>query len=372
MLPLEGLLVVSLEQAVAAPACTVRLADAGARVIKVEREGGETARHYDRAVKGLSAYFVWLNRGKESVVLDIKEAGDRALLERMIARADVFVQNLVPGAARRLGLASADLVARFPRLIAVDIVGYRQDSPARDMRAYDMLIQAESGVCSVTGTPDAPVKVGVSIADVMTGMNAHAAILEALVERGITGRGRAIEIAMFDAMADMMSVPLLHREHAGKATPRHGLAHASIYPYGGVACRDGQIVIVVQNADEWRRLCADVLRRPELVDDPLFLDNPKRVENRAALGPIIDAVFGAMTRAEAIARLEAASLAWSNVSTVADLSSHPALRRMSVDTPAGPFDGVASPVRREVKGGPVPALGEHSEHIRREFAEDEP
>ena len=349
MLPLQGLLVVSLEQAVAAPACTLRLADAGARVIKVEREGGETARHYDRAVNGLSAYFVWLNRGKESAVLDIKEAADRALLEQMIAKADVFVQNLVPGATQRLGLGSVDLVARFPRLIAVDIVGYRQDSAARDMRAYDMLIQAESGVCSVTGTPDTPVKVGVSIADVMTGM-----------------------IAMFDAMADMMSVPLLHHDYAGKPTPRSGLAHASIFPYGSVSCRDGQVVIVVQNAGEWRRLCADVLRRPDLVDDPRFADNPSRVENRVALGTIIDDIFGAMTRAEAIARLEAASLAWSNVSTVSELSSHRALRRMRVDTSAGAFQGVASPVRREVKGGPVPALGEHTARIRREFSEENP
>ena len=372
MLPLEGLLVVSLEQAVAAPTCTLRLADAGARVIKVEREGGETARHYDRAVRGLSAYFVWLNRGKESAVLDIKEAADRALLERMIARADVFVQNLVPGATQRLGLGSADLVARHPRLIALDIVGYRQDSPARDMRAYDMLIQAESGVCSVTGTPETAVKVGISIADVMTGMNAHAAILEALIERGITGRGRAIEIAMFDAMADMMSVPLLHHDHAGRPTPRSGLAHASIYPYGSVTCRDGQIVIVVQNAGEWRRLCTEVLRRPELVDDPRFCDNPKRSDNRTTLAPIIEGVFGAMTRAEAISRLEGASLAWSNVSTVSDLSSHPALRRMRIDTQVGSFEGVASPVRREVKGGAVPALGEHTERIRREFAEENP
>jgi crotonobetainyl-CoA:carnitine CoA-transferase CaiB-like acyl-CoA transferase len=188
----------------------------------------------------------------------------------------------------------------------------------------------------------------------------------------VTGRGKAIEVAMFDTMADMMSVPLLHNDYAGKTTPRGGLAHASIFPYGGVPCRDGQIVIVVQNAGEWRRLCTDVLRRPDLVDDPRFLDNPKRVENRATLGPIIEGVFGAMTRAEAIARLEAASLAWSNVSTVADLSSHPALRRMSVDTPAGAFEGVASPVRRDVKGGAVPALGEHTERIRREFAEKRP
>lgn len=370
MLPLDGLLVVSIEQAVAAPTCTLRLADAGARVIKIERAAGETARHYDKAVHGTSAYFAWLNRGKESAVLDIKDEVDRALIERMVAAADVFVQNLAPGAAQRLGLGAADVVARHERLVAVDIVGYGQDSPARDMRAYDMLIQAESGICSVTGTAEAPVKVGVSMADVMTGMNAHAAILEALIERAATGRGRAIEIAMFDAMADMMSVPLLHHDYGGRATPRTGLAHAAIYPYGSIACSDGEIVIVVQNPDEWRRLCTGVLERPDLVDDPLYRDNPSRVENRRALEAILLGIFGRWTRAEAIARLEENRLAWSNVSTVADLSGHNALRRISIETPGGPFEGVASPVRREIKGGPVPALGADTDSIRREFAEE--
>jgi crotonobetainyl-CoA:carnitine CoA-transferase CaiB-like acyl-CoA transferase len=369
MLPLEGLLVIALEQAVAAPTCTLRLADAGARVIKIERAEGETARHYDKAVHGTSAYFAWLNRGKESIVLDIKAEDDRALLERMIARADVFVQNLAPGAAARLGLGSAELVERYPRLIAVDIAGYPQDTSYRSMRAYDMLVQAESGICAVTGTPDTPVKVGVSMADVMTGMNAHAAILEALIERTQTGRGKAIEITMFDAMADMMSVPLLHLEHAGKETPRTGLSHASIYPYGSVACSDGEIVIVVQNPGEWRRLCVGVLDRPDLVDDPRFSDNPKRVENRAALAAILSEVFGAMTRAQAIEVLGQNALAWSNVSTVADLSRHPALRRITVDTPGGAFEAVRSPVRgAQVKGGTVPALGADGDRIRQEFA----
>lgn len=368
MLPLDGILVVALEQAVAAPACTARLADAGARVIKIERAGGETARHYDRSVLETSAYFTWLNRGKESAVLDIKEEGDRAVVERMVARADVFVQNLAPGAAARLGLGSAGLVERYPRLVAVDIVGYGQDTPARAMRAYDMLIQAESGICAVTGTPADPVKVGVSVADVTTGMNAHAAVLEALIERQATGRGQAIEIAMFDAMADLMSVPLLHHDYGGRETPRTGLSHASIQPYGRVACADGELVVVVQNPAEWRRFCEGVLRRPDLVDDRRFVDNPARVANREALLAIVADVFGSQPRAGMIRRLEDSRLAWSNVSTVADLSGHPALRRMDVQTPGGTVRCVSSPLRREVKAGGVPGLGVDTGALRAEFA----
>ena len=368
MLPLEGLLVVALEQAVAAPTCSMRLADAGARVIKVEREEGDTARHYDRSVKGVSAYFAWLNRGKESVVLDIKDDLDRALLERMISRADVFIQNLAPGATGRIGMGSAELTARHPRLIAVDIVGYGQDTAYRDMRAYDMLVQAESGICAVTGTAEDAVKVGVSIADVYTGATAHAAVLEALIQRGITGRGRAIEIAMFDAMADLMSVPLLHLEHAGRDTKRVGLAHASIYPYGRVPCADGDIVVVVQNPSEWRRFCTGVLQRPDLIDDPRFHDNPSRVANREALYLIIAGLFAKTNLASFVARFEQCKLAWSRVSTVVDLKTHPALRRMTVDIPGGSFNGIASPLRRTVKGGAVPALGQHSGAIRAEFA----
>jgi crotonobetainyl-CoA:carnitine CoA-transferase CaiB-like acyl-CoA transferase len=369
MLPLQGLLVVAIEQAVAAPVCTVRLADAGARVIKIERAEGETARHYDKAVFGTSAYFAWLNRGKESVVLDVKDGTDRTLVERMVAKADVFVQNLAPGAAGRLGLDSAELVKRYDRLIAVDIVGYAQDTDYRDMRAYDMLIQAESGICAVTGTEDEPVKVGVSMADVGAGMTAHAAVLEALIERAITGRGKAIEIAMFDAMADLMSVPLLHHDCAGKETPRVGLAHAAICPYGRVSCADGDLVIVVQNPGEWRRFCEGLLRKPELVDDVRFADNPLRVKNRAELSAIMAEVFTPLNRKELIGRLEDNKLAWSNVSTVADLSTHPALRRIAIETPGGTMRGVGSPLRRDIKGGPVPALGAHTKAIRREFME---
>lgn len=369
--PLAGLLVVAVEQAVAAPTCTVRLADAGARVIKVERAGGETARHYDRAVHGTSAYFAWLNRGKESAVLDLKDPADLALLERMVARADVFVQNLAPGAAQRMGFGAAQLAARHDRLVAVDIVGYGQDTAYRDMKAYDLLVQAESGICAVTGTPEQPSKVGVSIADIATGMNAHAAVLEALLARGLTGRGRAIEIAMFDGMADWMSVPLLYQELQGRDTPRCGLSHAIIFPYGAVDCRDGQVCVVVQAPDEWRRFCTGVLQRPELIDDPRFHDNPARIENRPALQAIIDEVFGALTRAQAIERLAGAGLPYASVSGVEDLVAHPALRRIRVPLPPGaPQPAFACPapaLHPDLQPGPLPALGEHTARIRAEF-----
>ena len=366
--PLTGLLVVSIEQAVAAPVCTVRLADAGARVIKIERETGDTARHYDRAIHGTSAYFAWLNRGKESAVLDVKATADRAVLEAMVAQADVFVQNLAPGASVRLGLGAAGLVARYPKLIVVDIVGYGQDTPSRDMRAYDMLIQAESGLCAVTGTPETPVKVGVSLADVATGMTAHAAVLEALLERALTGKGKAIEIAMFDTMADLMSVPLLHYDYAQRDTPRVGLSHAAIYPYGAYACRDGDVVAVVQSPQEWVRFCNAVLQRPDLTHDPRFADNPARVIHREALDDILRPIFAARTQAEMIAVLEGADLPWSRVSTVADLSAHPALRRMDGRVAGGAFSGAVSPLRRDLVAGPVPELSEHTDRIRAEFS----
>lgn len=365
--PLTGLLVVAIEQAVAAPVCTVRLADAGARVIKIERDTGDTARHYDRAIHGTSAYFAWLNRGKQSAVLDVKSTADRAVVEAMVAQADVFVQNLAPGASVRLELGAADLVARYPRLIAVDIVGYGQDTAARDRRAYDMLIQAESGLCAVTGTPETPVKVGVSLADVATGMTAHAAVLEALIERGITGKGKAIEIAMFDTMADLMSVPLLHHDYAHRDSPRVGLGHAAIYPYAAFPCRDGDVVAVVQSPQEWLRFCNLIMGRPDLAQDPRFADNQARVANRAALEALILPIFAAETRDGMIARLEAADLPWARVSSVADLSAHPALRRMTGCVAGGSFQGTVSPLRRDLVAGPVPELGEHTDALRMEF-----
>ncbi len=366
---LNGLLVVSIEQAVAAPMCTLRLADAGARVVKIERAEGDTARHYDHAVHGVSAYFAWLNRGKESAALDLKDQADLALVHRLVAKADVFVQNLAPGATMKLGLGAAELTARHPRLIVVDIVGYGQDTAYRDMRAYDMLVQAESGICAVTGTPERPSKVGVSIADIATGMNAHAAVLEALIARGATGRGRAIEVAMFDGMADWMSVPLLHHAYAGRTTGRHGLSHASIYPYSRYACRDGDIVLAVQHQGEWVRFCDGVLGQPELGSDPRFADNPRRVENRDALDAVIATLFAALSQDEAIARLAAHGIAWARVSQVADLPAHPALRTVESPLPGGTSFRVPRPAGRDAFApGLVPALGEHTERIRTEFA----
>ncbi|TPL01029.1 MULTISPECIES: CaiB/BaiF CoA-transferase family protein [unclassified Mesorhizobium] len=369
--PLEGLFVVSIEQAVAAPLCTVRLADAGARVVKIERPEGETARHYDSTVEGMSAYFVWLNRGKQSVALDLKAEEDLALLHRMVARADVLVQNLAPGAIDRLGL-SCDLIARkFPRLIAVNIVGYGQDTPYASMRAYDMLVQAESGICAVTGTAETPCKIGVSAADIATGMNAHAAILEALLAREKTGRGRSVEIAMFDGMADWMAVPLLHYEYAGRETGRYGLAHASIYPYRPYACRDGAVVVSIQQNSEWKRFCDVVLRRQDLFADERFATNAWRVANRTALDAEIEPLFAAIDCEEAIRRLDEARIAWGRVSEMRDLSRHRALRRMEVELPDGKRIAVPMPAGRLEglgKTPTVPALGADTDRIRSEFA----
>ncbi len=365
---LDGLLVATFEQAVAAPLCTLRLADGGARVIKIERAEGDPARHYDDAVAGTSAYFAWLNRGKESVVLDVKTGADRATLDNILARADIFVQNFAPGAAARLGLDAKALIAKYPRLIAVDIAGYGSDTTYADMRAYDMLVQAESGICAVTGTPDTPVKVGVSIADIGTGMNAHAAILEALLERAQTGRGKAIEMAMFDSMAEWMTVPLLHYMQAGKVTPRVGLSHAVIQPYSLYDCADGQVVIAIQNQAEWRRFCDGVLEKPALADDVRFVTNPLRLKNRAALDVEIFAVLGKLNRDAAVARLERATVAWGRVSTVQDVAQHPGLRLVTVDVPGGTFQCMAPPLQPNLPRRSVPALGQHSAAIRAEFA----
>lgn len=274
---LDGILVVSLDQAVAAPFTTSRLADAGARVIKVERPGGDFARGYDTVADGLSAYFVWLNRGKESISLDIKEPQDAALLERMIASADVFVQNLAPGAAARAGFGSEALRERYPSIITCDITGYGDDGPFRDMKAYDLLIQAETGLASVTGTPEAPGRVGVSICDIAAGMYALIGILEALHERERTGRGKSVKISLFDAMAEWMAVPLMYQEMTGTAPARIGMHHPSIAPYGTYSASDGgEVVVAIQNEREWRNFCETVLEKPELADDLRFAGNEAR------------------------------------------------------------------------------------------------
>ncbi len=366
---LEGLLVISIEQAVAAPACTVRLADAGARVIKIERADGDTARHYDKTVHGVSAYFAWLNRGKESAVFDLKDETDLAIVRRMVARADVFVQNLAPGATQRLGLGSRQLAARHPRLIAADIAGYGQGTDYRGMRAYDLLVQAESGLCSVTGSPEGPAKVGVSVADIATGMNAHALVLEALISRSITGKGGVIEVAMFDSMADWMSVPLLHLTCGQRETHRYGMEHAVIYPYAPFACKDGEIIVAIQQHAEWVRFCAGVLSNAALAGDARFADNPSRVKNRRALAAEIGEVFKEMSCAQAIKRLDANDIAWGRVSTVADAACHPALQTMKVFLPGGGVFDVPRPAgRAPFSPGPVPALGEHTEKIKGEFS----
>lgn len=368
---LKGLLVVAIEQAVAAPMCTVRLADAGARVIKIERPEGETARNYDSAVRGTSAYFTWLNRGKESAILDLKAADDLALLHQMLSKADVFVQNLSPGAVERMGLGPDVIAEEFPQLIAVSILGYGQDTAYANMRAYDLLVQAESGLCAVTGTPETPVKIGVSAADIATGMNAHAAILEALIKRGKTGHGQQIEMSMFDSMADWMAVPLLHFEHAGKETGRFGLSHATIYPYRPFACADGSIIVAVQNNAEWGRLCETVLERPDLKQCSEFASNALRVANREKLDAEVEPIFETMSAEEAIERLGNAAVAYARYTALRDLGAHPALRRTKVMLPDGQVVTLPRPAGRgeDFHTGPIPGLGQHTDAVRTEFGQ---
>jgi crotonobetainyl-CoA:carnitine CoA-transferase CaiB-like acyl-CoA transferase len=368
---LSGLLVVSLDQAVAAPYCASRLADAGARVIKVERPGGDFARHYDTAAAGLSAYFVWLNRGKESIVLDLKVPDDAALLRRMVARADIFIQNLFPGAAARAGFASEELRAVHPRLITCDISGYGEDGPYAAMKAYDLLIQAETGLAAVTGRPEGPGRVGVSVADIAAGMSAAMGILQALYERTRTGRGTGIKVSLFDAMADWMTVPLLFQEHTGTAPARVGLAHPSIAPYGAFDTATGPVVISIQNEREWHRFCAEILDDPGLATEPRFAGNEARVANRAALERAIRAVFLRHRREDLIARLRRAGIAHGALNSVADLARHPQLRRAGQPTEHGVLSLVASPIRTGEPArdfAPVPALDQHGAALRAEFA----
>jgi itaconate CoA-transferase len=369
-LPLAGLLVVSIEQAVAAPTCTCRLADAGARVIKVERPEGDFARYYDKAANGESAYFVWLNRGKESVVLDLAKPADKALLEAMLARADVFVQNLKPGAIAKLGFAVERLRRDYPRLIVASISGYGESGPYAARKAYDLLIQAESGLASVTGGPEAPARVGVSVVDVAAGLNAYQAILEALIARSRSGQGAALSVSMFDAMAEWMTVPLLQQE-GGQPPRRLGLAHPSIAPYGVFRTRDGvDILISIQNDREWRVLAQKVLGDKALAADPAFATNMDRVERRADTDARVAAVFAAAEAEPLIARLAAADIAFARVTDMAALGRHPHLRRITVGLPSGNVSYPAPAVQQMGESrryGPVPALGAHTEKVRAEF-----
>ncbi len=370
---LDGVLVLALEQAVAAPYCSSRLADAGARVIKIERQEGDFARGYDAAAKGQSSYFVWLNRGKQSLVADIKQPEDAALLHRILARADVFIQNLMPGAAARAGFDAERLRRDNPRLITVDISGYGDEGPYAQMKSYDMLVQAETGLASVTGTADSPARVGVSVCDIAAGMYAHQAILEALIRRGRTGIGASIKVSLFDGMADWMAVPLLFNDYGGGAPKRVGLMHPSVAPYNAFASADGTPVLIsIQNDREWTRFCADVLARPELASDPEFATNVQRVAHRARMDALIAAVFATMATEALCAKLFAAGIAYGRVNSVAAFSDHPQLRRVSVATQGGAVDIPAPPPivdgdRTPMLGG-VPAIGAHSRSIRAEFA----
>jgi crotonobetainyl-CoA:carnitine CoA-transferase CaiB-like acyl-CoA transferase len=372
MLKLQDILVVSLEQAVAAPFCSNRLAHAGARVIKVERAEGDFARAYDAAVHGESAYFVWLNQGKESLVADIKDAADAGLLQRMLARADVFIQNLAPGAAARAGFGSEALRERYPRLVCCDISGYGDSGEYSQMKAYDLLVQCESGMASITGTADAPGRIGVSACDINCGQQAYAAILEALIERESSGQGQTIKVSLFDGMAEWLAVPLLHYDYTGRIQPRVGINHATISPYGAYRCGDGQdIVIAIQNEREWTRFCEQVLGDAGLVRDARLESNLARVENRAYVDELIAAVFAGLDQDAAIERLRAASIAYGRLNDIAGLARHPQLRRVRVETPGGEAEVVAVAAMRAGADDvtrKVPRLGEHSRALRDEFS----
>ena len=370
--PLAGVLVVALEQAVAAPLATCRLADAGARVIKLERPSGDFARTYDTAANGQSAYFAWINRGKESLTVDIKAAADRELVLRILEQADVFIQNLAHGAAARAGLGSEELRKRFPRLITCDVSGYGESGPYADMKAYDLLVQAEAGLISINGAPGEYGRVGVSLCDYATGMVAALGINEALLARQKSGVGSAVKVSLFDVMAELMSVPLLQHDYADAGPQRVGLAHPSITPYGGFETNDGAtLVISVQNDREWASFAKDVLQRPELVDDPLYATNPARMQRRAEVDGLVQAFFAAHSRAEMEAKLRAARIAYGAVNDLASLSSHPHLRRLTVASETGDIAMPAHPnAALDPAAGAVPSLpkvGEHTQRIRNEF-----
>ena len=372
MLPLEGITVVSLEQAVAAPFATRQLADLGARVIKVERpQVGDFARSYDSTVKGLSSHFVWLNRSKESLTLDLKKEGAREVLELLLERSDAFVQNLAPGASGRLGFGTEALRERYPRLIVCDVSGYGSSGPYRDKKAYDLLVQCEAGLVSITGTPESPSKVGIAVADIACGMYAYSGILAALLRRERTGEGAALEISLFEALGEWMGFPAYYAMYGGKGPPRSGARHASIAPYGPFECGDGeQIFFGIQNEREWERFCEAVLGRAEMANDELFDDNSRRVENREALEEEISAILAELSSEEAIKRLERAGIANARMRTVPEFIEHPQLaardRWREVGSEAGPLRALLPPVAMadaEPVMRQIPALGEHTDGI---------
>ncbi len=374
--PLDGITVVSLEHAIAAPFCSRQLADLGARVIKVERpEVGDFARGYDQRVKGLASHFVWTNRSKESLALDLKDPKGKEVLNRLLEKTDVLIQNLAPGAAARMGLSHSQLSTKHPRLIVCDISGYGEDGPYRDKKAYDLLIQSEAGFLSVTGTPEAPSKAGCSIADIAAGMYAYTNILSALMLRDKTGKGSGIDVSMLEALTEWMGFPLYYAFDGAAPPPRAAASHATIYPYGPFAAGDGKKVMLgLQNEREWQSFCDRVLEKPELKSDPRFESNFKRNENRAALEAIILDVFSGLTAAQVITRLEEAPIANAQVNTMADVWAHPQLqardRWRMVDSPAGALPALLPPGvnnQFDYRMDGIPAVGQHNAAILEEL-----
>ncbi len=374
--PLDGLTVLTLEHAVAAPFATRQLADLGARVIKIERPGdGDFARNYDQRVKGLASYFVWINRSKESLTLDLKHAEARAILDKLLARADVLVQNLAPGAAARLGLSAEKLHPTLPKLVVCDISGYGADGPYRDKQAYDLLVQAEAGLLSVTGTPEQVVRAGISVADIAAGMYAYSSILAALIQRGRTGKGSRIDVSMLEALGEWMGNPIYYAYDGAPQAPRSGASHPSVYPYGPMATGDGKTVLLgLQNEREWVAFCRDVLQRSEVATDTRFDTNTKRSDRRDELKALIEECFRPLTAAQVIERLDAAGIGNASVNTIADVWQHPQLkargRWTEVGSPAGPITVLKPPAdsdRFDYRMGPVPALGEHTDAILAEL-----
>ena len=379
MRPLDGITVVTLEHAIAAPFCTRQLADLGARVIKVERPGtGDFARAYDDRARGLASHFVWTNRSKESLTLDVKHAEAQPVLAKLLERADVLVQNLAPGAAARLGLAHQALSERHPRLVVCDISGYGADGPYRDRKAYDLLIQSESGFLSITGTLEEPAKAGCSIADIAAGMYAYSNILAALIERGKTGVGCRIDVSMLESMVEWMGFPLYYAFEGAAPPRRAGAAHATIYPYGPFPTGDGKTIMLgLQNEREWLVFCRDVLRRPELATDPRFSSNSRRTERRDVLRAMIVDAFSGMTIDDVVARLDAAQIANARMNDMHDVWEHEQLKARSrwteVMTPSGPVAALLPPGQPNAfapRMDPVPALGQHTDAILRELGCD--
>jgi itaconate CoA-transferase len=375
--PLSGIFVLALEQAVAVPFATRQLADLGARVIKIERpDGGDFARGYDTTVRGLSSHFVWLNRGKESLTLDVKHPEAQLVLSRLLERADVFVQNLAPGAAERLNLGNDTLRAKYPRLIACSLTGYGSTGPYASKKAYDLLVQSEVGLLSITGTEDTPSKAGLSIADIAGGMHAYSGILAALFQRERAGEGIALEVSLFEALGEWMGYPMYYTM-GGLPPRRTGASHATIAPYGPYATKDGQVIFGIHNAREWASFCTIVLERPELADNPRFQTNKLRVENRAAMDSLILDVFRNYVSAEIIARLDRAQIASARINSVKEFIEHPQLAAREawrqVSSPVGPVPGLIPPVRMagiDPIMGAIPELGQHSEAILAELGFD--